>query len=109
LQKLLTAFVASAVQHQHRKIRLEEHVFGGAAEHELAEPVAAVGAHDEQVGADIVGCTFDLRWRLFASRAHTIDLHVPVPEIPLEVSELRPKAILCAGADDDALGARESW
>jgi hypothetical protein len=48
------------VQHKHRKIRLEEHVFGGAAEHELAEPVAAVGAQ---------GGTFDLRWCLVASRA----------------------------------------
>ena len=37
---------------------------------------------------------------LVASRAHTLDFHVPVPEMPREVNDLRPKAIVCAGVDD---------
>ena len=42
-----------SVRHQHRHRHVLQDTAAGAAEHELAEAGAAVGAHDEQVGAEV--------------------------------------------------------
>ena len=64
------------MQQQHWKVSLEEHVLGDAAKHELTEPVAAVGAHDDEVGAEIPGRTLNFRCSISGARAHALDFHV---------------------------------